>query len=81
LLLLQSPPLPKPEKEETAVTPDLMQRVPDRLDGWEDFIVPKQYSGSVMVALTKGGITSNVRSQITQDVATKMLSYCKYPSP
>ena len=34
-----------------------------------------------MVALTTGRITSNVRSQITQDVATKMLSYCKYTSP
>ncbi len=65
-----------------SITPDLMQGVPDRLDGWEEeFVVPKQYSGSVMAALTTGRITSNVRSQITQDVATKMLSYCKYPSP
>ena len=47
----------------------------------EEFVIPKQYSGSVMAALTTGRITSNVRAQITQDIATKMLSYCKYPSP
>ena len=59
-----------------------MQGVPDRLAGWEEeFVIPKQYSGSVMAALTTGRITSNVRAQIAQDIATKMLSYCKYPSP
>ena len=59
-----------------------MQGVPDRLADWEEnFIVPKQYSGNVMAALTLGRVTSNIRAQIVQDVATKMLSYCKYPSP
>ena len=33
-----------------------------------------------MLALTNGRITTNVRSQIVQDVATKMISYGKYPS-
>lgn len=79
VVFLQSPAL---FKQESSVTPDLMQGVPDRLAGWEEeFVIPKQYSGSVMAALTTGRITSNVRAQITQDIATKMLSYCKYPSP
>lgn len=63
------------------MAPDLIQGVPDKLAGWErDFTVPKQYSGAVMAALTSGRVSTNVRSQIVQDVATKMLSYCKYPT-
>ena len=78
---MQSPQL-KPMKPGATVTPDVMQGVPDRLDGWEEeFAVPKQYSGGVMAALTTGRVTSNVRSQIVQNVATKMRSYCKYPTP
>lgn len=58
-----------------------MQGVPDRSEGWEkDFVVPKQYSGTVMAALTTKRISSNVRAQKSQDVATKMLSSCKYPT-
>ncbi len=34
----------------------------------------------VFKELTEGVISNNVRSQIVQDVATKMISYCKYPS-
>lgn len=64
------------------ISPGIIQGVPDRAEGWEDdFTVPKQYSGTVMAALTNGCISSNVHSQIVQDVATKMLSFCKYPSP
>ena len=33
-----------------------------------------------MAALTTKKISSNVRAQISQDVATKMLSNCKYPT-
>ena len=63
------------------ISPGLIHGVPDRLEGWEDdFTVPKQFSGVVMVALTTGRVSSNVRAQIIQDVATKMLSYCKYPT-
>lgn len=51
------------------------------MEGWEnEFVIPKQYSGTVMIALTNVRITTNVRAQIVQDVATKMMSYCKYPS-
>lgn len=64
-----------------SVSPDLIQGVPSHLDGWEhEFTIPKQYSGTVMAALTTKKISSNVRAQISQDVATKMLSYCKYPT-
>ena len=63
------------------ISPGLIHGVPDRLEGWEDdFTVPKQFSDVVMVALTTGRVSSNVRAQIIQDVATKMLSYCKYPT-
>ena len=56
------------------VSPGLVQGVPNHLEGWEhEFEVPKQYSGSVMAALTTKKISSNVRAQISQDVATKML--------
>ena len=55
--------------------------MPDRANGWEkEFVVPKQYSTAVMAALTQNKISSNIRNQIVQDVATKMLSHCKYPS-
>lgn len=64
-----------------AMMPALIQGVPDRLAGWEgDFVVPKQYSGAVMAALTTGRVSTNIRSQIVQDVTTKILSYCKYPT-
>lgn len=33
-----------------------------------------------MAALTTKKISSNVRAQISQGIATKMLSYCKYPT-
>lgn len=33
-----------------------------------------------MAALTTKKISSNVRAQISQDIATKMLGYCKYPT-
>ena len=62
-------------------TTDIAQGVPDRLEGWEnEFSIPKQYSGTVMIAFTNARIITNVRAQIVQDVATKMMSYCKYPS-
>lgn len=58
-----------------------IQRVPDRLPGWEDtFVVPKQYSQTVMAELTSGRVTGTTRRAITQDVATKCLNYCKYPT-
>ena len=56
----------------------MIQSVPDRLSSWEEsFTIPVQYSNTVMAALSTGCLTSNVRAQ---DVSTKMLSYCKYPS-
>lgn len=66
----------------TFKTPDrVVQGVPNHLNGWEhEFSVPKQYSETVMAALTAKKISSNVRAQISQDVATKMLGYCKYPT-
>ena len=59
----------------------MIQGFPDRLSSWEEsFTVPVQYSAVVMAALLSGHIIGKVRNQISQDVATKMLSYCKYPS-
>ena len=58
-----------------------MQSVPDRLPGWEDnFVVPRQYSQRVMTELTIGKVTGTTRRSIIQDVASKCLNYCKYPS-
>ena len=58
-----------------------IQYVPDRQPGWEDdFVVPKQYSQTVMIELTSGQITTTTRRAIVQDVAAKCLNYCKYPT-
>lgn len=70
-------------KPQSNVSPSkIVQGVPDRQEGWEDdFTVPKQYSGTVMAALTEGRISSNVRAQMVQDIVTKMMSHCLYPTP
>ena len=55
--------------------------VPDHLVGWEDdFVVPTQFSNATMCSLSSGKLSSSARREIVQQVAAKMLSYCKYPT-
>ena len=55
--------------------------VPDHLEGWEDdFVVPTQFSNATMCSLSSGKLSSSARREIVQQVAAKMLSYCKYPT-
>ena len=55
--------------------------VPDHLVGWEDdFVVPTQFSNTTMCSLSSGKLSSSARREIVQQVAAKMLSYCKYPT-
>ena len=60
----------------------LLNNVLERASGWEnDFAIPMQYSHRTMVALQTKVITDHARHEITQEVCSRMMNYCTYPTP
>ena len=56
--------------------------MPDRAEGWEeDLKVPTQFSQSTMAVLASGQMTKSARTEIVQATVSKMLNFCKYPTP
>lgn len=52
-----------------------------RADGWEvSFIVPQQFSNGTMAGIQSGIISSRARHEIIQEVASRILNHCLYPS-
>ena len=55
--------------------------VPDYADGWEnDFIIPSQYSENTMAALRSKRIGDKHRHEIVQEICSRMINFCKYPT-
>ena len=65
------------------VSQELTQKsdVPDFADGWEnDFIIPSQYSEDTMAALRSKRIGDKHRHEIVQEICSRMINFCKYPT-
>ena len=59
----------------------LLSNVPDYAEGWEnDFIIPQQYSEDTMTALRNKRIADKHRHEITQEICSRMINFCKYPT-
>ena len=53
----------------------------ERASGWEnDFAIPMQYSHRTMVALQTKVISDHAQHEITQEVCSRMMNYCTYPT-
>ena len=58
-----------------------LHNVPLRAIGWEhDFVVPKQYSENTMMAIVSRRITDSRRNEIVQEICSRMINYCLYPT-
>lgn len=59
----------------------LSHNVPLRADGWEvGFLIPKQFSTATMASLQSNLIAGKARHEIVQEVTSRMLNYCLYPT-
>ena len=55
--------------------------VPNYAEGWEnDFIIPSQYSEDTMAALRNKKIGDKHRHEIVQEICSRMINVCKYPT-
>ena len=58
-----------------------LHNVPLHAAGWEhDFVVPKQYSESTMRAIASRNITETHKNEIVQEICSRMINYCLYPT-
>ena len=55
--------------------------VPSYAEGWEnDFIIPSQYSEDTMAALRNKRIGDKHRYEIVQEICSRIINICKYPT-
>ena len=58
-----------------------LRNVPLHAAGWEhEFVVPKQYSESTMMAIASRKITEKHKNEIVQEICSRMINYCLYPT-
>ena len=58
-----------------------LHNIPRYASGWEhDFEVPKQYSQTTMMAISSRRITDTHKNEIVQEICSRMINYCLYPT-